>query len=104
MNANRTVLSLPLFLLLGACASMGGASGNRGAASWRIAGDLEEACSCNPACPCWFDAKPTRMTCSGAQVLFIRKGELGGVRLDGLAVANVVQSPEGRSMTESFGD
>jgi hypothetical protein len=70
---------------------------------WKITGQLEEACSCNPACPCWFNSLPSRMTCSGAQVLFIQKGKYGNVKLDGLAVANMVQSPEGQTMMDSFG-
>ena len=28
--------------------------------AWRISGELEEACSCDAACPCWWDSKPTR--------------------------------------------
>jgi hypothetical protein len=70
---------------------------------WKIVGQLEEACSCAKACPCWFDSKPTRMTCSGNQVLFIEKGHYGTVSLDGLALGNFAQSPEGKGMMESFG-
>lgn len=70
---------------------------------WRITGQLEEACSCNAACPCWFDSKPTKPTCGGNQVLFIEKGKYGNVKLDGLAVANYAQSPENHTMMESFG-
>jgi hypothetical protein len=70
---------------------------------WKIVGQLEEACSCAKACPCWFDSKPTRSMCSGNQVLFIEKGHYGDVVLDGLAVANFAQSPEGKGMMESFG-
>jgi hypothetical protein len=70
---------------------------------WKITGQLEEACSCNAACPCWFDSKPTRATCGGNQVLFIQKGSYGNVKLDGLAVANYAQSPEDKTMMESFG-
>ncbi|PYQ15075.1 MAG: hypothetical protein DMH00_00055 [Acidobacteria bacterium] len=70
---------------------------------WRIVGQLEEACSCAKACPCWFDSKPTRMTCGGGQFLFIQKGNYGGVPLEGLAVGNMAQSPEGKGMMESFG-
>src|SRR6266699_1978119 len=36
---------------------------------WKIKGQLEEACSCDAACPCWFNSKPTKMTCGGGQVL-----------------------------------
>ena len=70
---------------------------------WKITGQLEESCSCNAACPCWFDSKPTRATCGGNQVLFIQKGNYGNVKLDGLAVANYAQSPEDKTMMESFG-
>src|SRR2546421_11228203 len=70
---------------------------------WKITGQLEEACSSNAACPCWFDSKPTRTTCGGNQVLFIQKGTYGNVKLDGLAVANYAQSPENQTMMDSFG-
>jgi hypothetical protein len=72
--------------------------------AWKISADLEEACSCRPACPCWFKSKPSRMTCDGVQVVFISKGKYGKTSLDGLAVAQFVQSPEGKSMFESFGN
>ena len=71
---------------------------------WKITGQLEEACSCDAACPCWFDSKPTKMTCGGGQVLFIVKGNYGRLKLDGLAMANMVQSPEGQTMMSSFGN
>ncbi|MEP6685607.1 MAG: DUF1326 domain-containing protein [Verrucomicrobiota bacterium] len=71
---------------------------------WKITGQLEEACSCDAACPCWFDSKPTKMKCSGGQVLFIEKGNYGKVKLDGLAVGNMSQSPEGQTMMGSFGN
>ena len=73
-------------------------------AAWRISGELEEACSCDAACPCWWDSKPTKMTCGGGQTLFIEKGNFGSVRLDGLAVAYIGQSPAGKGMMESFGN
>src|SRR5256714_15069164 len=72
--------------------------------SWKVAGDLEEACSCRPACPCWFKSLPSRMTCDGAQIIFISKGHYRKTPLDGLAVAQFVQSPEHQSMFESFGN
>jgi hypothetical protein len=74
------------------------------ATKWRIIGQLEEACSCNAACPCWFDSKPTKPTCGGNQVLFIQKGNYGKVKLDGLAMANYAQSPENHGMMESYGN
>ncbi len=71
---------------------------------WKVAGELEEACSCHAPCPCWFKAQPSRMTCDGVQAIFIRKGRYGKTPLDGLAVAQFVQSPEGKSMFESIGN
>src|SRR6266436_8808864 len=71
--------------------------------SWKITGELEEACSCRAACPCWFKSLPSRMTCDGAQIIFIAKGNYGKVPLEGLALAQFVQSPEHQSMFESFG-
>ncbi|HYK24032.1 MAG TPA: DUF1326 domain-containing protein [Candidatus Acidoferrum sp.] len=64
---------------------------------WKLTGQLEEACSCDAACPCWFNSKPTKMKCGGGQVLFIEKGNYGKVKLDGLAVATMGQSPEGEA-------
>jgi hypothetical protein len=72
--------------------------------SWKVSGELEEACSCRPACPCWFKSLPSRMTCDGAQIVCISKGKYGKVSLDGLAVAQFVQSPAHQSMFESFGN
>jgi hypothetical protein len=71
---------------------------------WKITGQLEEACSCDAACPCWFNSKPTKMTCGGGQVLFIQKGNYGKVKLDGLAIASIGQSPEGQTMMDSYGN
>ncbi len=72
-------------------------------APWKVSGQLEEACSCDAACPCWFDSHPTKMTCGGGQVIFIDKGTYGDVPLDGLAFGVMGQSPEGKSMMESLG-
>ena len=72
--------------------------------SWKVSGELEEACSCRPACPCWFKSLPSRMACDGAQIIVITKGHYGKVKLDGLAVAQFVQSPEHQTMFESFGN
>jgi hypothetical protein len=72
--------------------------------AWKITGQLEEACTCNAACPCWFNSLPSKMNCGGGQVLFIEKGRYGDVKLDGLAVGNFGQSPDGKTMMCSFGN
>ena len=96
----KSLAILTVSLLLAA-----GASGADSAKkpSWKIKGQLEESCSCNAACPCWFDSKPTMAGCGGNQVLFIRQGRYGNVPLDGLAIGNVVESPENQTMMQSFG-
>jgi hypothetical protein len=103
----------PLFLLsfgalataLFCVASLGsGAAEPKDKTPWEITGQLEEACSCDAACPCWFNSKPTKMTCGGGQVLFIEKGNYGEVKLDGLAIATMGQSPADKTMMESFGN
>ena len=72
--------------------------------SWKMSGQLEEACSCDAACPCWFDSKPTKMNCSGGFALFIDKGTYGNVKLDGLGAAFIGASKDGTTMMESIGD
>lgn len=71
---------------------------------WKMSGDLEEACSCDAACPCWMESKPTRMNCAGGQVIFIDKGSYGGVPLDGLAIGMVGQNPDHTTMMDSIGN
>jgi hypothetical protein len=81
-----------------------GLAGDAPKTPWKITGQLEEACSCSAACPCWFGSKPTKMTCGGGQFIFITQGTYGSTKLDGLAVGSMSQSPEGKGMMESFGD
>src|SRR5579864_4757706 len=73
-------------------------------AQWKMSGQLEEACSCDAACPCWFGSKPTKMNCSGGFVLFIDKGSYGNVKLDGLGAAFIGASKDNTTMMESIGD
>lgn len=94
---------LTLLSLLAAATMTRAAETKHPATPWKITGQLEEACTCNAACPCWFDSKPTQETCGGHQVLFIEKGRYGNVPLAGLAIANTVQSPEGKTMMGSVG-
>jgi hypothetical protein len=97
------VLSIILSLLTACQCTCGEEAAPAKKVSCRISGQLEEACSCNAACPCWFNSLPSRMNCGGAQVLFIEKGNYGKTKLDGLALAHFGQSPDGQTMMESFG-
>lgn len=110
MSFRRTFLFLGLLGAVGllgvAAAARAADSGKKDAAKtpWKLAGQLEEACSCDAACPCWMGSKPTRMNCSGGQVVFIEKGSYGGVSLDGLALGAVGQNPDNTTMMESMGN
>lgn len=73
-------------------------------APWKMSGQLEEACSCNAACPCWFGSSPTHAQCNGGFALFIDKGSYGNVPLDGLGVAFMGANKAGTTMMESMGD
>lgn len=71
---------------------------------WKISGELEEACKCDAACPCWFVSKPTHMNCGGQLVYFITKGMHGNTPVDGLAFARMGQGPDGKIMFETHGN
>jgi len=101
MTKLRTVVA-GLFALM-AIVSIG-AAGDAKKTAWKLTGQLEEACTCSSACPCWFGSKPTKMTCGGGEFIFITHGTYGDVKLDGLAVGAMSQSPEGKSMMESYGN
>ena len=103
INSIRSTFYLLLVGILASLAQSAAAARAEGKTPWKVSGELEEACSCRPACPCWFKSLPSRMTCDGAQIIFITKGHFGKTSLDGLAVAQFVQSPEHQSMFESFG-
>jgi hypothetical protein len=101
--SSKTIVSVAIVCGISALGIPGRAAAAESQTSWKVTGELEEACSCRPACPCWFKSLPSRMTCDGAQIVFITKGRYGKVPLEGLAVAQFVQSPEHQSMFESFG-
>ena len=86
MKFSKRLSFLALLLALSAAVSRA----DEKKAPWKVSGQLEEACSCDAACPCWFDSKPTKMTCGGGQVIFIEKGSYGDVPLDGLAFGHSV--------------
>src|SRR5215471_13429570 len=102
MSLNR-IVSLTALLTLGFAVAGQAADTSAPKVSWKVTGELEEACSCNAPCGCWFTSMPSRMTCNGTAIIFISKGKYGKTPLDGLALGQFVQSPEGKSMFESFG-
>jgi hypothetical protein len=66
-------------------------------ASWQIAGEYFETCSCDYLCPCVptnLAGKPTKGWCNFAMVFHIEKGNSDSVKLDGLTFAVLGQAPE----------
>src|SRR6266480_5297718 len=104
----KKITSIPsLIFVVAICSVMAPANAATAAKAeakpaWKVAGELEEACSCRPACPCWFKSLPSRMTCDGAQIIFIKKGHYGKIPPEGLAVAQFVQGPEHPCMSAPF--
>ena len=102
-----TMVAVVLSVIFSLSVACTGTLGAEAAASkkvpWKISGQLEEACSCSAACPCWINSLPTRMNCGGVQVVFIEKGHYGKTKLNGLAMAHFGQSPDGQTMMDSFG-
>ena len=54
--------------------------------SWRMRGDVMEACSCVTTCPCNFGSDPTPLPCEVVIGWRIQNGNYGNTRLDGLSV------------------
>lgn len=76
-----------LILVAAAIAARGGlgATWNR---TWRVAGELSEACTCRVPCPCNFGELPSPYPyCHAVYSLRINHGHYQGVRLDGLHLA-----------------
>jgi len=61
--------------------------------SWRIRGDVMEACSCATTCPCNFGSDPTPLPCEVVIGWRIEEGHYGDTRLDGLNVALYARIP-----------
>ena len=60
---------------------------------WRIRGEEVVACACVWACPCQFNALPSRGSCQAWIGFEVREGYYGDTRLDGLRVAAAYSWP-----------
>jgi hypothetical protein len=60
---------------------------------WEIQGRELINCNCLYACPCQFNALPNKGYCEAVGGFAIDRGHYGGVQLDGLTCAIVVQWP-----------
>jgi hypothetical protein len=61
--------------------------------SWRMHGDVMEACSCATTCPCNFGSDPTPLPCEVVLGWRIEEGRYGNTRLDGLNVVFYARMP-----------
>jgi hypothetical protein len=61
--------------------------------SWRMRGDVMEACSCATTCPCNFGSDPTPLPCDVVFGWRIQEGNYGNTRLDGLNVVLYARIP-----------
>ena len=53
---------------------------------WYIKAHIDEACSCNLFCPCYFNPEPDGDRCNFNNVFSVDKGNYGKVTLDGMKV------------------
>jgi hypothetical protein len=56
------------------------------AQDWAIKADYTESCSCNPVCPCLFGSPSTLGYCEGNNLIEIKEGHYGDVKLDGVSM------------------
>ena len=61
--------------------------------TWKLTGEVMEACSCDTTCPCNFGSNPTRLPCEAVLGWHIREGSFGDTRLDGLNLVLYVTIP-----------
>ena len=61
--------------------------------SWRMQGDILEACNCTTTCPCNFGSAPTELPCEAILGFRIQEGQYGDTRLDGLNFVLYVSIP-----------
>jgi hypothetical protein len=60
---------------------------------WEIRGRELINCNCSYGCPCQFNAPPSQGHCEAIGAIAIDEGHHGGVRLDSLSIAMVLQWP-----------
>lgn len=60
---------------------------------YRLEGRLLEVCDCNVLCPCWIGEDPDNGVCEAALAYQIDAGEVNGVDVSGLAIADIAHIP-----------
>jgi hypothetical protein len=60
---------------------------------YHLEGRLLEVCDCNVLCPCWVGEDPDNGTCQAVQAYRIDRGQIAGVDVAGLTVAEMDDIP-----------
>lgn len=97
-------LGFALALLAGAAgAALHPSPARAGADTWQFDGSLSDACQCDVFCPCELAQKPSYGHCDDTAILHVDHGHYGDVKLDGMHVVVVSQSPEGERLVDTVG-
>lgn len=68
-----------------------------------VSGQYYDTCACKVSCSCGANVTlATEGHCDGVVLLHIERGSLGTTRLDGLNLAIVFRSPQGKKVADSF--
>ena len=61
--------------------------------SYRLEGRILEVCDCRVLCPCWIGEDPDNGTCDSVVAYHIDQGEVEGVGVSGLTMAEILHIP-----------
>lgn len=61
--------------------------------TYRLTGQILEACSCSTPCPCWIGEDPDHGACDSFVAYHIEQGEVQGVDVSGLTLVKIVYIP-----------
>jgi len=71
--------------------------------TYDVQGKYYDTCACHVSCSCGANVVlPSEGHCDGVIVLHIDKGRIGAESLDGLNLAIVLRSPQGKKVNDSF--
>ncbi|MBD1807956.1 DUF1326 domain-containing protein [Microcoleus sp. FACHB-SPT15] len=61
--------------------------------TYKLEGQILEACSCNAPCPCWIGDDPDGGACDSFVAYHVEKGEILGIDVSGLTLVKIVYIP-----------
>ncbi len=96
------VLYARVLAMMVAAASISGAVSGQGI-SFDVQGKYYDTCACPVSCSCGANATlPVEGHCAGVILLHIDRGQVGGVKMDGLNIAVVERTPKGQKVGDAF--